>query len=101
MALGAVSRLTNNISETFKDAAAKLEFLKFWIVDVLGMYDFFAPNWLEEAIDGEFYSSIPSAFENMLKGFDLDPSVDEIRRIRSYISHMPSGAGYRNFLHFA
>jgi hypothetical protein len=32
---------------------------------------------------------------------DQDPSIDNGERTDVYLSYMPSGAGYRNFLHYA
>jgi hypothetical protein len=38
----------------------------------------------------------------MLKVFtDGDPSVDNFDRVKTYFTHIPSGSGYKNQLHFA
>lgn len=47
------------------------------------------------------YSVFPELFAYMLQGFDADPELDEMGRIKSFETHFPSGAGYRNFLHYA
>ncbi len=44
---------------------------------MLGIYDFFEPNQMREGFDNFFYELFPKAIENILKGFDLDPSQDE------------------------
>jgi len=31
---------------------------------------------------------------------DLDPSVDNLDRVKTYLSAVPSGAGYKTFVHY-
>lgn len=71
------------------------------VVDILGIYQFAAPNWVQEAIDTSMYSLFPSSFKNMLSAFDLDPSYDNVDRLKAIMTHFPAGAGYRCFIHYA
>lgn len=32
---------------------------------------------------------------------DMDASVDNLDRMQTYLTHMPSGASYRNLVHYA
>jgi pimeloyl-ACP methyl ester carboxylesterase len=98
--LGPAARLINSKAEVLRNAVKDMDIIKFVFVDILKNYDFFAPNWLSE-ITNEIKSTIfPKSFETFLKAFDLNPDVEENRRTKSISGHLPSGAGYRNFLHY-
>jgi lysosomal acid lipase/cholesteryl ester hydrolase len=50
----------------------------------------------------ELCSSLPGVCSGIIELFaDLDTSVDNMDRMMTYLTHIPSGAGYRNFLHYA
>ena len=101
VSLGPASRMTNLKNEQLKTIAKYISFVKLFVVDILGIYNFFGPNWIEEVIEATICKAIPELFDILLTGFDKNVTMDSRERINSYISHMPSGAGYRNFLHFA
>lgn len=66
------------------------------------MYNFIAPSWIGEEITSAFCS----AYGNICGGFlelfaDLDISVDNMERVKTYMTHFPSGAGYRCSIHYA
>jgi hypothetical protein len=72
------------------------------LIDDFGMYNFIAPNWIAEEITAEFcahYREICGAFLQLFA--DLDVSVDNTDRIRTYMTHFPSGASYKCSVHYA
>ncbi|TNV78821.1 hypothetical protein FGO68_gene856 [Halteria grandinella] len=98
--LGPATRLINCRAEALKGAVADMEVIKFVFVDILKEYDFFAPTWLSSLINGEKMAIFPKSFEKFMSSFDMDPYVEERGRIKSISGHLPSGAGYRNFIHY-
>lgn len=102
LALAPVARLTNTESTMLKVLASQIDYVKYLLIDELGMYNLFPPSYTEELVAAEFCSYLPAVCTGFLELFsDLDPSVDNLSRIWSYLTHMPSGAGYRNFIHYA
>lgn len=82
--------------------AREIDTLENIIINDFGMYDMFPPNWLEEDASLALCTELPEVCEAFLELFaDLDVNVDNLNRIKTYLSHFPSGAGYRNFVHYA
>lgn len=102
VALAPVARLTNTMSNLFRILASQLNEVTHYLVDELGIYNTFTLSWTEQLAVAEFCSSSPStcgAFLELIA--DTDPSVDNVNRTMSILTHMPSGAGYRNLVHYA
>lgn len=47
IALAPIARIDHTMSELLKLTALFLDPIEWLLVDVLGLYDLFAPNWLE------------------------------------------------------
>lgn len=102
VALAPVASLNHTMSSLFKIMAAHLPEVEYELINVLGMYNMFAPNWYTQWETAEFcsnFGSICSSFLTLIA--DLDTSVDNMNRTMSYLTHFPSGAGYRNLVHYA
>ncbi len=74
---------------------------KFLIIDILHTYNFFEPNIFDTYLRLEILKIYPDYFTWQARGFDRDPSQNEGHRLKTWIAHTPSGAGYRNFLHYS
>ena len=71
------------------------------MIDVAGMYNIFNPDDLGNNSTVIFCGNFPSICEAILSKFaDLDPTVDNYDRANSILSHFPSGAGWRNVMHY-
>jgi len=67
------------------------------------MYDVFGPDWLRDQVtadfcDTELGSGLCAGFLELIA--DMDVSLDNLSRVKSYLTHVPSGAGYRNLVHY-
>ena len=68
------------------------------------MYNLFAPNWITQeatialCTGSQLGSDLCEGFMELTA--DLDVSVDNISRIKTYLTHFPSGAGYKNAIHY-
>lgn len=72
------------------------------IINDFGMYNFIAPSWIGEEVTSAFCSAYGSICGGFLELFaDLDISVDNMERVKTYMTHFPSGAGYRCTIHYA
>lgn len=102
LALAPVARLTNTTASILHVLARNITEVEHLLVDEYGMYNMFAPNWMQQLAVAEFCEAQSEICAAFLEAFsDLDVSVDNLDRIKSYLTHMPSGAGYRNFVHYA
>ena len=102
VALAPVGRLTNTMSTLLHLMAYERDLIEHVLVDELGLYNMFTLTWVEEYATAKFCSIEPAICAAFLEMFaDLDASVDNLSRIYSILTHMPSGAGYRNVLHYA
>ena len=73
-----------------------------FLIDVLGLYNLFLPNWFESELAAEFCSHFLDICEGMVKlCCDLDPSVDNFGRVKTYLTHLPAGSGYRDSVHYS
>jgi hypothetical protein len=90
------------MSVLFKALAAELAAVTHFLIDELGMYNLFTLDWTTQLEVAEFCSIYGSVCGGFLELFaDLDPSVDNYNRTMSILTHMPSGAGFRNLIHYA
>lgn len=65
------------------------------------MYNFFAPDFLTNTVSAEFCSIMEPICNFFLELFvDMDASVDDMDRAMTYFTHIPAGAGYKNFIHY-
>ena len=65
------------------------------------MYNFFDPEAIGRNTTLMFCRTTPQICSEMLKSFgDPDPKVDNLERAETIITHIPSGAGWRNFFHY-
>ena len=85
----------------FRKTAEMLEFFKFLVIDTLHLYNFFEPNFYDTVVNIQLAKFLPEYFAWRARGFDRDPSVHEGGRLKTLVAHTPSGAGYRNFLHYS
>ena len=101
IALAPVARLTNTMSSFFRLLAFDVSFVEHVLVDDFGIYGPFTLSWVEQWAVAQFcesYSTACGAFIELIA--DLDPSRDNFARAKSFLTHMPSGAGYRNLVHY-
>jgi len=102
IALAPVARLDHTMSELLKLTASSVNIIEDVVVDTFHYYDFFPPNWAQDVITEMFCDLLLGICEDFLALFaDLDPSVDNMDRINTYLTHVPSGAGYKSFVHYA
>jgi hypothetical protein len=101
VALGPATRLKHTKSEFFRSAAKFMDYFKFLIIDTLHLYHFYEPNFLETIMKSELYKLIPEMFLNEMRAFDTNPELIDTSRTDVYVSHFPSGAGWRCFFHYA
>eukprot|EP00347_Sterkiella_histriomuscorum_P012496 403368358 len=104
VALAPITRIGHTQSSLMKLLASDSDHIEHILINDLGMYDMFPPNWLEQEATEALCSS--SFGLPICEGFieltaDLDINVDDLSRINTFLSHTPSGAGYRNFVHYA
>jgi hypothetical protein len=101
IALAPIARIDHTMSELLKLTAKFIVPIEWVVVDVLGLYDIFPPNWIEDKLMADFctiFTPICNAFMELF--CDLDPDVDNMDRTQTYLTHVPAGAGYRTFLHY-
>jgi pimeloyl-ACP methyl ester carboxylesterase len=101
VAFGPATRLKNTKSVFFRKTAEMLEFFKFLVIDTLHLYNFFEPNFYDTLVKLQLVKLLPDYFAFEARGFDKDPTVIEGGRLKTWVAHTPSGAGYRNFLHYS
>jgi hypothetical protein len=66
------------------------------------MYDFFPPDFLDNEVTAAFCNLFKPICEAALELFaDLDPDVDNFDRMKTYMTHIPAGAGYKCLMHYA
>lgn len=101
VALAPAARLDHTMSKLLKLTAKFLDPLEWLLVDVLGLYDLFNPTWLESQLMADFCAIFTGVCEGALELFcDLDADVDNFDRIRTYLTHIPAGAGYKCLVHY-
>lgn len=66
IALAPVARLTNSISPLFRELAQNLDEVEHLLIDELGMYDVFAPNWIFQYETVQFCQAQPAICEGFL-----------------------------------
>lgn len=101
VALAPIARLDHTMSNLLKLIASELDFIEYLVVDVLGYYDMFPPGFLDNELTALFCSMIEPVCDAFLELFcDLDTDVDNMDRMSSYLTHIPAGAGYMDFVHY-
>ncbi|TNV78929.1 hypothetical protein FGO68_gene5820 [Halteria grandinella] len=102
VALAPVASLNHTMSTALKIMAANVDQVEHYLIDTLGMYNVFPPNYYTQWETAELCSTMASFCSEFLTLIaDLDPSVDNLNRTMTYLTHFPSGAGYRNLVHYA
>ena len=99
--LGAASRLKYTKSNYVQNVARFFVLFKSIIVDTFHIYQFVAPDFLKSIVTSELYNLFPELFLNDMSVFEGDPTQLDLKRSEVYITHFPSGAGWRCFLHFS
>lgn len=99
--LAPASRLTYTKSPFVKKVAGIIEMFKFIIVDTLHIYQFFKPDFLNQIVTSQLYNIFPELFLNDMNVYDGDPSQIDPSRSEVYVTHFPSGAGWKCFMHFS
>lgn len=80
--------------------AAHIDNIKYWAVDVIGMYNFFDPVDLGETVH-KFCIKYSYFCELMVETFaSMSREVDNFDRAETFATHFPSGAGWKNFIHY-
>jgi hypothetical protein len=101
VALAPPTRISNTNSVPLQIVAAHIEPMELLVIK-MGMYNMFGPDY---AINNEVADFCDKNLEfciSMLKVLtDGDPSVDNFDRVKTYLTHIPSGSGYKNQFHFA
>ena len=102
VALAPVARLDHTLSPLFKELAKFEKELTYIMLNELGMYDVFPPNFRSEAKSALMCERNVTYCEWVLTLYaDLDPTVDNWDRSASFKTHTPSGAGWKNFDQYA
>lgn len=101
IALGPATRLKHTKSQFYRKTAEMLDFFKFIVIDTMHLYNFFEPNFYDTLIKLQITKLIPDYFKFEMRGFETDPDIIESGRMQTFYSHLPSGAGWRCFVHFA
>jgi hypothetical protein len=101
VALGPATRLKHTKSKFYRKMAEMLDVFKYIVIDTMHLYNFFEPNFYDTLFKMELSKLLPEYFKFEMKGFDADPNNIESGRTQTLYSHMPSGAGWRCFVHFA
>lgn len=82
--------------------ALDIDDLEYLAINLTGMYNFFPPGPLTQSATLYFCELRPEVCAFFVTAFaDLDLKVDNWDRYATYLTHVPSGSGYRNFVHFA
>ena len=101
VALAPIARLDHTMSKLLKLMASMLDEIEFVVVDVLHFYDMFPPSFLDNQLTALFCDILQPICEAFLELFcDLDTDVDNLDRMNTYLTHIPAGAGYKNFMHY-
>ena len=102
IALAPIANLGHTTSSLMRTVAKFDKLIEFVAVDLLGLYDLFTLNWWEDELAMAFCHMLPGVCEGMLELIaDLDASVDNLDRVNTYLTHIPSGACYKNLVHYA
>ena len=102
IALAPVARLDNTKALFLKLMAPEKDLIKDVMINVFHYYNLFPPNWPQSALASVMCFLIKGVCEAFVSLFiDLDPSVDNFDRMTIYLYNIPSGAGYKSFLHYA
>ena len=102
LAFSPIARTDNKETPLFRVMGDDLDDLKYLIVDVLGMYNMFDPEDLGKETSLKLCKASPEFCAAVFEALgDPDPSVDNLDRIETFITHFPSGTGWRNFFHYA
>lgn len=100
VALAPPTRISNTKCVPLQMVAANIGPISLFI-EKIGMWNMFGPNYLVDNLVAAFCDYYLDLCVSMLKMLtDADPSVDNLDRERTYFTHMPSGSGYKNQLHF-
>ena len=104
VALAPITRISHTASTLLWLMAEDVDQLTHVLINDYGMYDMFTPSWLESEVGiafctSSFGQSICESFFTLFT--DLDVSVDDFSRAKTFLTHLPSGAGWRNFVHYA
>jgi len=76
--------------------------VEYVVVDVVGYYDMFPPSFLDNELTALFCDLLEPICAAFLELFcDLDTDVDNLDRMNTYLTHIPAGACYMDFTHYA
>ena len=101
VALAPPTRISNTEAFALHLITKELDIIEEILVDDLGLYNIFPPNFLEDNLVAKFCEIELDLCKAILELFaDADSSVDNLDRVKSFLTHMPSGTGYRNLLHY-
>jgi len=102
IALAPIARLDHTTSTLLKLIASQVDFFEWVAVDVCGFYDMFPPNFMDNEVTALFCSILTPVCDAFLELFcDEDPDVDNMDRTETYMTHIPAGASYKCFTHYA
>ena len=97
-----IARLSNTESKLFKTLSKHWNIIEIFLIDVLKLYNLILPNWIESELTAIFCEHFLEVCEGVIELVaDEDPSVDNFARIKTFMTHFPAGAGYRNTVHYA
>jgi hypothetical protein len=73
------------------------------VLDAIKLWDFLPYNFVNTGVASAVCDLFDGQLCNLLMSMfaDEDPSIDYTERYDVYMSNSPSGASYRNFLHYA
>ena len=101
VALAPPTRISNTKSYGLHEITKELDIIEEILVEDLGLYNMFPPNFLENTLAAKFCEIELKICKGILELFlDADTSIDNMDRIKSLVTHSPSGTGYRNLLHY-
>ena len=101
VALAPPTRISNTQSVPLQMIAATIGPMSL-LMEKMQMWNMFPPDYATDNAVADFCDQNLDYCVAMLKVFtDGDPSVDNFDRVKTYFTHIPSGSGYKNQLHFA
>ena len=101
VALAPVARVGHVKSTFLKIIASDVDRIERIMIDDFGLYNSMAPNWLKEKSMNAF-CTVFSLLCDAIASFygKLQGDVDNMDRVKTYLTHFPAGAGYRNSVHY-
>lgn len=72
------------------------------LLNTVHLWNILPYDYLQSGVAGEVCKLFNGTFCNLVMklNFDEDPTIDYTERYDVYLSNVPSGAGYKNYVHY-